>query len=103
MSPGDFVKAEAGAYISPFRCYLTYNAPSSARSLTRSADIELPSRIIVRLVGSNGQTTAIGSMDTRTGEVTFGDEWYSLDGRRLQSQPTQKGVYINNGKKVIIK
>ena len=103
INPGDFVKAETGAYIPPFRCYLTYNAPSSARSLTRGADIELPSRIIVRLVGSNGQTTAIGTMDTKTGEVVFGDEWFTLDGRRIEGQPTQKGVYIQNGKKIIVK
>jgi hypothetical protein len=29
--------------------------------------------------------------------------WYSLDGRKLQGKPTQKGVYINGGKKVVIK
>lgn len=29
--------------------------------------------------------------------------WHSLDGRRLSGQPTQKGVYINNGRKVVIK
>lgn len=102
INPGDFVKAETGAYILPFRCYLTYNN-ASARSLTRGTDIELPSRIIVRLVDKNGSPTAIGTMDTKTGEVTFGDEWYSLDGRRLQSQPTQKGVYINKGNKVLVK
>ncbi len=103
INPGDFVKAEAGAYILPFRCYLTYNEPSSARQMTRGADIELPSRIIVRLVNKNGSPTAIGTMDTKTGEVVFGDEWYTLDGRRIEGQPSTKGVYINNGKKVIVK
>ncbi len=29
--------------------------------------------------------------------------WYSLDGRKLQGQPTKAGVYINNGKKVVVK
>lgn len=29
--------------------------------------------------------------------------WYTLDGQRLNSQPTQKGIYINNGKKIVIK
>ena len=29
--------------------------------------------------------------------------WYTLDGRQLQGEPTQKGLYINNGRKVIIK
>ena len=34
---------------------------------------------------------------------TNSDAWYSLDGRRLQGQPTAKGVYVNNGRKVVIK
>ena len=29
--------------------------------------------------------------------------WYSLDGVRLSGKPTQRGLYINNGKKVVIK
>jgi len=29
--------------------------------------------------------------------------WYSLDGRKLSGKPTQRGVYINNGNKVVIK
>ena len=31
------------------------------------------------------------------------DAWFTLDGRRLQGQPTAKGLYIVNGKKVIVK
>ena len=30
-------------------------------------------------------------------------EWYTLDGCKLDGQPTAKGLYINNGKKVVIK
>lgn len=29
--------------------------------------------------------------------------WYTLDGRKIQGIPAQKGIYINNGKKIIIK
>ena len=29
------------------------------------------------------------------------DAWYSLDGRKLNVQPTQKGVYIHNGRIVV--
>lgn len=29
--------------------------------------------------------------------------WYTLDGQKLQTQPTQKGMYIVNGQKVVIK
>ncbi len=31
------------------------------------------------------------------------DCWYTLGGRRLTGKPTQKGIYINNGNKVVIK
>lgn len=31
------------------------------------------------------------------------ERWYTLDGRRLSSKPTAKGLYIVNGKKVVIK
>jgi hypothetical protein len=30
-------------------------------------------------------------------------DWYMLDGRRLNQKPTQPGLYIVNGKKVVIK
>ena len=31
------------------------------------------------------------------------NEWYTLDGRKLDGKPTQRGIYIDNGKKVVIK
>jgi hypothetical protein len=31
------------------------------------------------------------------------NKWYTLDGRQLQGQPTAKGLYIQNGKKVMVK
>ena len=31
------------------------------------------------------------------------DEWYTLDGRKLRGMPTQRGIYVNNGKRIIIK
>ena len=30
-------------------------------------------------------------------------QWYTLDGRKLDAMPTKKGVYIMNGRKVVIK
>lgn len=35
-------------------------------------------------------------------KTTTNDQWYSLDGRKIM-QPTKKGIYINNGKKFVIK
>ena len=106
VSAGDFVKAVTGAKVPAFRCYLTYSDGNGGTSLSRDdtdAPNSLPSRIIVRLIGLDGQTTAIGTMDTRTGEVRLSDEWYSLDGRKLEGQPTKEGIYINKGKKLRIK
>ncbi len=31
------------------------------------------------------------------------EAWFTLDGRRLSGKPTQSGLYISNGKKVVIK
>lgn len=50
----------------------------------------------------NGETTGINSLTpepSSNGEGTI----YSLDGRRLSGKPAQKGVYIVNGKKMVIK
>ena len=30
------------------------------------------------------------------------DSWFSLDGRKLDGQPTRKGLYIHNGRKVVV-
>ena len=30
------------------------------------------------------------------------DIWYSLDGRKLSGRPDQKGIYINNGRKIVV-
>ena len=105
---GDFVRAKSGAKIRPTSCYLMWagSEPSNARALTRSAAAteELPQSITVKLISANGETTAIGTLDTKTGEVTFDSEaWYTLDGVRLSGKPSTKGIYINNGKKVVIK
>ena len=31
------------------------------------------------------------------------DEWYTIDGQKLSGKPTQKGIYIHNGHKRVIK
>ena len=31
------------------------------------------------------------------------EAWYDLSGRKLNAKPTQKGLYIHNGRKVVIK
>jgi hypothetical protein len=49
----------------------------------------------------------LSDSDEKTGisatRIETNDNWYSIDGRRLTGKPSQRGVYINNGKKLIIK
>ncbi len=63
--------------------------------------------------GINSFTLNFGDGETTTGivEIDNGkmkdddsrDGWFMLDGRKLPGKPTQKGVYINNGRKVVMK
>ena len=50
------------------------------------------------------ETTGINSLTPGPSPKGEGsDYWYTLSGTRLEKQPTQKGLYIVNGKKVVIK
>lgn len=100
VSAGDFVHLVSGASAKPFRAYLKYTGTDTNWAKTRSNE-PMPSRIQVQILKLNGQATAIGTLDTRTGEISS-DEWYSIDGRRLSGKPNSKGIYINHGKKVVV-
>lgn len=47
--------------------------------------------------------------ETVTGIVTVGQasvapaEWFTLDGRQLSGKPHQRGIYVNNGRKVVVR
>ena len=49
----------------------------------------------------NGETTSLTPAPSPTGEGS--GYWYTLDGRKLDKKPTQKGLYIHNGRKVVVK
>ena len=49
----------------------------------------------------NDDVTGINHIES---ELTNGqDAWYTIDGKRLNGVPTVKGIYVVNGKKVVIK
>lgn len=53
-----------------------------------------------RSLSINGSgTTGINSVDVEESA----DSWYDMNGRKLDEQPARKGVYIQNGKKVVVK
>ena len=97
VSGGDFVKIDVGAHIKPMRAYLTYTG-SAAPAMNRTAS-SLPSSISVVLVEADGSTTTVGTIHMERNT----EGWYSLDGMQLNSKPTQKGLYIHNGRKEVVK
>lgn len=79
----------SGGTIKANRAYLhvhTASVPSAASSLEIDFEDE----------------TGIGAL-LNDKEEMINDKWYTLDGRKLSEQPTAKGIYIHNGKKVMMK
>ena len=82
-SQNKFLFNEAGT-VAPYNAYI--NATNNANAM--------------RIVIGDGEDIATGIMDVETGEVTI-DQVYDLQGRRVQNP--KKGLYIVNGKTVVIK
>ena len=49
------------------------------------------------------ETTEIDATLIKSNEESGNDGWHTLDGRKLEKMPTKKGVYVANGRKVVIK
>ncbi len=47
------------------------------------------------------ETTGVAEMEDVRGKME--DVWYTINGVKLNGKPTKKGLYIVNGKKVVIK
>ena len=54
------------------------------------------------IVDGDNNTTEIEDVRYKDEEVQ-NDRWFTLDGRMLQGKPTQKGLYIKNGSKIVIR
>ena len=85
---GKLVHPSAVGNMKGFRGYFVMNEAVSAREFIMNF--------------GDGETTGIQPIRMENG-TTPAEGTYDLSGRRIQGQPTQKGVYIQNGKKVIIK
>lgn len=88
-----FIKIDRDNTIDAFHAYVSYCPQETGASI--------PSMVFIDLVDKNGNITAVGTINTTTGEITI-DRWYSIDGTPLMEQPTEPGIYIHNGKKIAI-
>ena len=91
-----FVSLDLPATVAAHRCWLALpkssgngGSPSGTRSLTIG-------------FGGNGDGTT-GVREIKEVREVTDDTWYTLEGMKLSGRPQKKGIYIMNGKKVIIK
>ena len=80
---GTFVRSDVGT-LAANKCYLKIANSSVSSSRLVFGDINTGVESVVK-------------------EMLNDSHWYTLDGRRLQGPPSRKGIYIVNGKKVVIK
>ena len=84
---------ESGNQLPANRCYIAKPAAASSPAA--------PPTLTIGFGG--GDVTSINMIEDENSDTNGTGNWYTLDGRKLQSQPTKKGIYIRDGKKVIIK
>ena len=80
-----FERLKDGEFIRPFESYL-YAFGQTADSF-----------------GTEGEGIPTTVRAVRTASPSPSDTWSALSGLRLKAMPTQKGVYIHNGQKLVIK
>ena len=81
-----------------FHKYTGEYMPANKAFLALGSGSSAPLRMVI---DDDEETTGIASMADGIDDMS--DEWYTLDGRKLNGKPTTKGLYIVNGKKVMIK
>ena len=70
--------------VHPFEAYLTVESSAACQRAIPIFAGDVPTSIIdIEMMRNAGN-----------------EEWYTIDGRKLQNEPKQKGIYIHKGKKV---
>ena len=80
--------------IPEYRAYLSFAKTMTANNAKQ-----------FRLIFEDGETTGIDTINMKAdnNSETSSDAWYTLLGTRLPAKPTAAGIYINGGRKVVIK
>ncbi len=81
-----------------------YKLKNSVNLGANKAYLEVATTGAPGFLGFDENTTGVVPIDN--GQLTIDNwagAWFSLDGRKLQGKPTEKGLYIVNGRKVVIK
>lgn len=87
LKGGEFLRVANPGAVSAYNCWLEIGGSTPSNAPRYSIEV-------------GGNTTRIDSIGTAT--IEGDDAWYTLSGVRV-AQPVQKGIYIRNGKKIIVK
>lgn len=87
---GRFVMVDGGK-LADGKMFLDLNQEQAAKT-----------RGVLGIGGNDSGTTGIAAVE-REARTAHDTSWYTLDGRRLTTPPSRKGLYIRKGKLVIIK
>ena len=89
----EFIKVRGAGTLAANMAYLKF--------VTVQQQLNAPQYINIVMGGDLGEgTTGVDASLVNSEEVN--SVWYDLNGRRLQGKPSQKGIYIKNGRKVIV-
>jgi len=92
LSDSRFLKVESMVIIPANRAYL--KLPSSLVGDTQT----------VKLWWGNEEPSPVATnISEASQEKVQNNDWFSLEGIKLNGRPTEKGIYIRNGRKVIVK
>ena len=82
---------------------ITAGEPSNVSSVYRFV-MNLGDETITGTLYNNGIATSLMEKGiVNSEESATATSWYSIDGQKLSGKPTKRGVYIQNGKKVVVK
>lgn len=77
----------------PFDAYVELTEAAAARGVTFTFE---------EIDGTATVIKAVDAEEAESAQGTAAEGWYTINGIKLNAKPTQKGIYIYNGKKVAI-
>ena len=98
MSASDFILGKNGNKVGFYRAETGKLAAGKAYLKGLAVPASSGARII-NLVFDDDAT----AIENYRQEASTTNDWYTLDGRKLEGKPTRKGLYIKNGKKVVVR
>jgi hypothetical protein len=82
-----FYRLQSDVQLAPNKAYIAVDASSSVRSFYG--------------FGEEGDETEISGLSEDAG--LSDNSWYDLSGRKLEGKPAEKGIYVKNGHKYLVK